>query len=145
MNCLISVAPRAQLSPIHRGLKCISDVTIASTVCPDKVRPLRSTTVPEICGMYWFSGKNYFRLTMAINCLKYMLVPCPLKIDTFTTPPTFKTLKFHNFLFFLKIGYNSVILRHNSIFDNDRSLILVPENIYWGLSCRLWIILELPT
>ena len=33
----------------HIGLECVTLITNASVVCPDRVRPLLSTIVPETC------------------------------------------------------------------------------------------------
>ncbi len=44
---LISVAPSAQFKPRHRGLAWETLTTNASPVCPDSVRPLLSTIVPD--------------------------------------------------------------------------------------------------
>jgi hypothetical protein len=44
----MSFAPSEQFNPIDNGLKCDNEFKNASTVCPDNVRPLASTIVPEI-------------------------------------------------------------------------------------------------
>jgi hypothetical protein len=41
-------APRAQLRPTERGRACATECQNASTVCPERVRPLASVIVPEI-------------------------------------------------------------------------------------------------
>lgn len=47
-NGRISLAPSAQLMPTDSGRACITEVQNASTVCPDRVRPLLSVMVTEI-------------------------------------------------------------------------------------------------
>jgi hypothetical protein len=47
-NGAIRSTPRAQFSPTERGRACITEYQKASTVWPDRVRPLRSVMVPEI-------------------------------------------------------------------------------------------------
>ncbi len=44
----ISSAPSEQFTPTTSGLACSTELQNASTVCPDRVRPLRSTMVTEI-------------------------------------------------------------------------------------------------
>ena len=44
----ISAAPSAQFTPTTSGSACSIERRKASTVCPDRVRPDRSTTVTEI-------------------------------------------------------------------------------------------------
>jgi hypothetical protein len=44
----ISTAPSEQFTPATRGSACSSEAQNASNVCPDSVRPLRSTIVTEI-------------------------------------------------------------------------------------------------
>ena len=44
----ISDAPSAQFSPMVMGRACRTEFQNASTVCPDKMRPEASVTVPEI-------------------------------------------------------------------------------------------------
>ena len=49
MTCgRISAAPSEQLTPTISGSACSIAVQNASTVCPDRVRPLRSTIATEI-------------------------------------------------------------------------------------------------
>ena len=43
----ISVAPSEQLTPAANGSACSTEVQKASTVWPDRLRPLRSTMVTE--------------------------------------------------------------------------------------------------
>ena len=44
----ISAAPSEQFSPATSGSACSTERQNASSVCPDSVRPLRSTIVTEI-------------------------------------------------------------------------------------------------
>ncbi len=44
----ISAAPSEQFTPTTSGWPCSTERQNASTVCPDRVRPLRSTIVTEI-------------------------------------------------------------------------------------------------
>ncbi len=44
----ISAAPSEQFTPTTSGSACSIERQNASTVCPDRVRPLRSTMVTEI-------------------------------------------------------------------------------------------------
>ena len=44
----ISAAPSEQFTPASSGSACSTERQNASTVCPDRVRPLRSTIVTEI-------------------------------------------------------------------------------------------------
>ena len=48
MYGLISVAPSEQLMPAANGSACSIEVQKASTVWPDRLRPLRSTIVTEM-------------------------------------------------------------------------------------------------
>src|SRR4051794_14636164 len=43
----ICFAPNAQLIPILRSGKCDTDIQYASTVCPERVRPLLSVIVKD--------------------------------------------------------------------------------------------------
>lgn len=55
MCCFSLSAPKAQLSPTHKGLACSIDVQNASTVCPDSVLPELSLIVADniIGGFVW--------------------------------------------------------------------------------------------
>ena len=46
--CRSACAPSAQLSPTLSGRPCATEFQNASVVCPESVRPLASTIVPEI-------------------------------------------------------------------------------------------------
>ena len=43
----ISAAPSAQFSPTASGFACRTECQNAPTVCPDRIRPDASVTVPE--------------------------------------------------------------------------------------------------
>ena len=80
----ISVAPSEQLMPAAKGCACSTDVQNASTVCPERLRPLRSTMVTERNS--GISGATSFTAAMAALPLS---VSKTVSMSRMSTPPSF--------------------------------------------------------
>ncbi|GBC87081.1 hypothetical protein HRbin12_01082 [bacterium HR12] len=79
----ISAAPRAQFTPTLRGSACATEIQKASTVWPDKVRPLRSVMVTE--SMIGSSGATSLAATIAALALSVSKI---VSMRRRSTPPS---------------------------------------------------------
>ena len=79
----MSSAPREQFTPTTTGLACPIAVQNASTVCPDSVRPLRSTIVTEIQ-----SGRSGATSRAAAIAALAFSVSKIVSISSRSTPPS---------------------------------------------------------
>ncbi len=79
----ISAAPSEQLTPTTSGLACSIELQNASTVWPDRVRPLRSTMVTEI-----HSGRCGATSRAAATAAFALRVSKIVSISSRSTPPS---------------------------------------------------------
>ena len=79
----ISAAPSAQLTPTQSGSACSTESQNASIVCPESVRPLRSTIVTEI--QSGSSGATSFAARIAAFALRVSKI---VSIRSTSTPPS---------------------------------------------------------
>ena len=88
-------APSAQLNPIDKGLAWATELQKAATVCPDKVRPLRSVMVPDIIRgrRSCFSSKQRWIAKIAAlalrvsNAVSMRIMSAPPSISPFVELP----------------------------------------------------------
>ena len=79
----ISLPPSEQFTPTIRGLAWRTEFQNASTVCPDRVRPLRSTIVTES-----HSGRPGATSRAALIAAFALSVSKMVSISSRSTPPS---------------------------------------------------------
>ena len=85
----MSAAPNAQFKPIVKGFACRTEFQKASTVCPDKIRPDASVTVPDnIIGKRNLFSSKY--VSIAKRAALQFKVSKIVSTNRMSTPPSTK-------------------------------------------------------
>ena len=92
-----------------------------------------------------FWAKKLFSPNYGSMLYRIHVCALPMKIGHIYDVSVEKKFKNPQFSVFSQIWLKFSHFAPYSKFKNDRNQILVPKNIYWGLSCKLWIILDLST